>query len=579
MPTSAELERIEALIGRLLPLSTKRRGELIEAEEWNLLVGALLEIGRAALEVGADEVVPDHAHPDQVGIGWLDPRLRELLTGGGPLNDTAVSLVNLRRDLTGVVSRLDLADSAVADVRSKVNLVSTQVLQRESDLDRLDRKVIGAAESRADVADLRLDLDSIRSQVDVAVKVSSQLEVGGAPLDVQALLGRVRTLEQLRDSLTRADGALLDAAEFDRQVADLKTSLVTQDVLTSSLAALRDDVLDRTGGGAGGIDRDQLLADARAAAAETSAASVDSLGSQLRAELAGRLDGIEPLVSREVERATQGLADSILADAQETLGVRFEEQARELGARVDSTLDQRLGELKETVGSELEAVRERIGAQVGEMMRSELDAQLGRALEGISGRLQNVEQSVDELRRRGITDEIARDALATQLAQVVREQEASRSSLRDELLGRMTALSDGLPVIVTAAVDDAQAATRSELNARVDAMRRDLQGELAQVARDQATTEVQVLSTTIRSDLQGVIRQEVDASMATLRDQVRTDVGALQTRVAGLVADEVTRQTAGIPERVRAEFDAFRPELDRTIDASIRTRLDRPPIR
>ena len=41
MPTTAELERIEALVARMLPLSTKRRGELIEAEEWNLLVGAL----------------------------------------------------------------------------------------------------------------------------------------------------------------------------------------------------------------------------------------------------------------------------------------------------------------------------------------------------------------------------------------------------------------------------------------------------------------------------------------------------------------------------------------------------------
>jgi hypothetical protein len=579
MPTTAELERIEALVARLLPLSTKRRGELIEAEEWNLLVGALLEIGRAALELGEGGAVPDHAHPDQVGIGWLDPRLRELLSGGGALNDTSVSLINLRRDLTGVVSRLDLSDSAVADVRSKVNQVSTQVLQRDSDLDRLDRKVIGAAESRADVADLRLDLDSIRGQVDVAVKVSSQLEVGGAPLDVQGLLGRVATLEQLRDGLTRADGALLNAAEFDRQVAELKASLVTQDVLTSSLAALRVDVLDHRGGGVGGVDRDQLLADARAAAAETSAASVDSLGSQLRAEMTDRLGSIEPLVGREVERATRGLTDSVLADVEGILRVRLQEQAMELGGRVDATLEQRLGELKETVGSELDAVRERLGAQVSDMLRSELDRQLGRALDDISGRLHSVEESVDELRQRGIRDEFDRDALATELAQAVRDQDTARGSLRDELVGRMTALSDGLPAVVTAAVDNAQATTRSELNARVDAMRRDLQGELAQVARDQATTEVQVLSTNIRSDLQGVIRQEVDASMATLRDQVRTDVHRLQTRVAGLVTDEVTRATAGIPDRVRAEFESFRPELDRTIDASIGTRLNRPPIR
>ena len=574
MPTTAELERIQALVTRLLPLSSKRRGELIEAEEWNLIVGALLEIGRATLDLGEGGTVPDHAHPDQVGIGWLDPRLRELVSGSGPITDTSVSLVNLRRDLTGVVSRLDLADSAVADVRSKVNQVSTVVLQRESDLDRLDRKVLGAAESRADVADLRLDLDSIRGQVDVAVKVSSQLEVGGAPLDVQALVGRVGTLEQMREQLTRVDGGLLSAAEFDRQVADLKASLVTQDVLTRSLAELRDDVLGQRGGG---FDRDLLLADARAAATETSAASVDTLGSQLRAELANRFGGVEPLVSREVERATSGLTDSILADVEGTVRIRLDEQARELGASVDATLDRRLGELDERIGSELSAVRERLGAQVGDMLRSELDRQLGRALEDVSGRLRGVEESVDELRQRNLRIEVDRDVLTTQIAQVVRDEEVARASLRDQLEGRLTQVADGLPAIVTAAVDEVQAATRSEMNARVDAMRRDLQGELAQVARDQATTEVQVLSTNIRSDLQGVIRQEVDASMATLRDQVRTEITGLQTRVAGLVTDEVTRATAGIPERVRAEFDAFRPELDRTIEASIGTRLNRPP--
>lgn len=575
MPTTAELERIEALVTRLLPLSSKRRGELIEAAEWNVLVGALLEIGRATLDLGAAGAVPDHAHPDQVAIGWLDPRLRELVSGGGGLNDASVDLVNLRRDLAGVLSRLDVADSAVADVRSKVNLVSTQVIQRESDLDRLDRKVIGAAESRTDVADLRLDLDAIRHQVDIAVKVSSQLQVGGAPLDVQALLGRVTSLERLRDQLTRTDGAILDAGEFDRQVADLKASLVTQEVLTASLAQLRDDVLDQRGV----VDRDQLLADARAAAIEASAGSIDALGSQVRAEMADRFGGIEPLVVREVDRATRELTDSIDADLEGTLTARFAEQATQVGAQVDATLDQRLGELREAVGSELSAVRERLDAQVDDLVRSQLDRQLSRALGEISDRLQTVEESVVELRQRNLRIEAFQESLATQLVQAVRDQDIARTSLREELDGRLTQLVDGLPATVTAAVDAAQAATRSEMDARVDALGRDLQGRLAQVARDQATTEVQVLSTSIRGELQGVIRQEVDASMATLRDQVRTEITGLQTRVAGLVTDEVTRATAGIPDRVRVEFEAFRPELERSIDASITTRLNRPPIR
>jgi hypothetical protein len=41
------------------------------------------------------------------------------------------------------------------------------------------------------------------------------------------------------------------------------------------------------------------------------------------------------------------------------------------------------------------------------------------------------------------------------------------------------------------------------------------------------------------------------------------------------VANEVTRVSADIPRLVAAEFEAFRPEINRVVDTRI-TRLDRP---
>ena len=74
MPTVAQLDRLKALVDRLTPLTQIQRGELIRAQDWNDVVGTLLEVARAVL---ADEVtpqtVPPHEHPDQVKTSLARP--------------------------------------------------------------------------------------------------------------------------------------------------------------------------------------------------------------------------------------------------------------------------------------------------------------------------------------------------------------------------------------------------------------------------------------------------------------------------------------------------------------------------
>ncbi|HVF13859.1 MAG TPA: hypothetical protein VM942_04620, partial [Acidimicrobiales bacterium] len=62
---------------------------------------------------------------------------------------------------------------------------------------------------------------------------------------------------------------------------------------------------------------------------------------------------------------------------------------------------------------------------------------------------------------------------------------------------------------------------------------------------------------------------------------------ANENRVGGLVADEVRRTTAGLQRLVKEEVDALRPDLIRTVDERVDTRLgggtgggtvNRPPI-
>ena len=77
MPTVAELERLQALVGQLVPLAETQRGELIRAQDWNTVVGALIEVARATLSADATETVPPHEHPDQVRPGCPASRRRD----------------------------------------------------------------------------------------------------------------------------------------------------------------------------------------------------------------------------------------------------------------------------------------------------------------------------------------------------------------------------------------------------------------------------------------------------------------------------------------------------------------------
>src|SRR5258708_31522869 len=105
MTSVADSERLKALVDRPLPLSSRARGQVIAADDWNAVVGALLEVARAVVQEGTDSTVPEHTHPDQVALGWLDPRLRTLIERG-PLSDpTSTSRVTAVERQAGLLGR------------------------------------------------------------------------------------------------------------------------------------------------------------------------------------------------------------------------------------------------------------------------------------------------------------------------------------------------------------------------------------------------------------------------------------------------------------------------------------------
>lgn len=564
MPTVAEIERLTALLERLAPLSSKQRGELIEADDWNVLVGALIEVGRAALATDESTTIPDHDHPDQVGIGWLDPRVRTLVTGGG-VKDPAVEtgFVKLRRDLGSMTKRIDRVNQELASSRVRINEVATNDLVRATTLTTLNRKVLGAADDRGDIADLRGTLRTLETEVARAVEVGSRLEIDGEAVDIGNLVARVGEIETLRERLTQPSGELLDASAFERRLLELESTLVTESELTSAIDGIR-------GGVGNDFDIDSVLVTARDVSRETATAAVGSLGTELRSEISGRFGDIGPTVDNSVDaavgRATASLTDEILSAARSDFNNAISELDTSVRSDFDTLVEQRIAATNDRLDARLAEIPTVVGAEVA--------LGLENVLGEVVGRLDGMQEELGGLGGRVTTNAATVVEMNTSLAQARREDTAARVALRTEMLGRVTEVESQIGGRIAEVVDEARSILRTDLEATVAAARRDLEVRLAGVARAAAVTEVQVLSASVRTDLQSVVRQEIAASLVDVRAEISGEVAGLSQRVSGMVANEVTRATANIPNLVRDEFTTFRPEIDRIVD----TRITRPPL-
>lgn len=554
MATVAELERLESLLERLIPLADKVRGELIEADDWNLLVGSLIEVGRSTLSDEAS--IPDHEHPDQVGVGWLDAQVRELVTGGG-LKDPGVEtqFLKLRRDIDAMRRRLDALSNGLDSSRARIEEVSTNDLIRERAVTTLNRKVLGAADDRSDIADLRTTLRTLETEVVRAVEVGAQLEVNGEPLDVAGLVSRVDEVETLRERLTQANGELLDAIAFERRLSDVETSTVSESDLTSALEDFRETV------GSGSLDLDRVLDESRLASRETATAIAELMANDLRTEVNTRFNEIGPTVDLAVDRRTASLTDDVLTT---TRSERADELAASEGAvrsDLQALIDRQIAATNETVSSRFAEIPDLIAGEVS----GRLDEGISGAIGEIGSRLDGLDADLGRLGDQLSESSRSLETLETSLGVALRREAAERARVRTELLGRIAQVEIEIGPRIQTVVDESRAILRTDLEATVAAARRDLEGRLDRVAREAAVTEVQVLSTSVRTDVQSIVRQEIGATLADVRTEMTTEVDSINRRVAGLVANEVARATADVPRLVRENFETFRPEIRRMI--------------
>ena len=278
-PTASELSRLTALINRLLPLADVKRGDLITADNWNQVVGTLIELSQIVLAEGSNTSVLPHQHQDEVKLAWLEPSLRQLIQAG-PISDPASksALTNVERAVERLRERMIALDENLASLRKRMDEVRTLDLQRENEVIGIRRTIDGLADARKDVFDLRTSLDTIKAGINTTLEAADKLTVDDELVDFTTLLDRLGQMEELFNTLKLADGTLLNAQVLDNRLAEFANRYIDEEELQAVLENQTVEVpqasLDKI--------RDELEGSLLASAREELQASIQQLDDALR---------------------------------------------------------------------------------------------------------------------------------------------------------------------------------------------------------------------------------------------------------------------------------------------------------
>jgi F0F1-type ATP synthase membrane subunit b/b' len=566
MPTVAELERLQALISRLTPLSQRQRGELIQSQDWNTLVGTVIEVARAALAESAHEAVPPHEHPDQVKLAWLDPRLRTLIERG-PLSDPSATakLSELDRRINRVPTQLSDVQNTLQDFRDQVNAVVSRDLQRESDLTVVRRRVEGLPNTQDDILTLRQDLSGIRTNVQRVLDLSDSLTVNGQPVDFSALTNRLNSLESLREQLRTPSGEFLDATRLEQRLTELTNTLVTEAELDAALNSRPGRISDAQ------------IADLRAQLSGSLSndlrVSTGQLRQELQAEVANRLAQVDGLVSQAIASSLPNISESVLGGIRAEINTNLQTQLESF----QTTLNQRFTEVEGRL-------TQTFGQQADVLVASALDRQLPDRLGQLQSSLAGLSQQFTQLQTQLGEQTTRLNGFDTRLGQVdtrlagldnrvetgFRNEAAARGALRDTVLQEIDRRNGDLMTGIDSRFEQLTEQTKQQIGEAISPLREELRSELGSIARESAIVESRAAINEFRGELRGVVQDELTALTPQLQESFvsRDDFNRLSQQIDTNLAtkSELVSQQTQISQTTvsQADFQRFQTQVSDT---------------
>jgi len=535
--TPQDLQRLQALLNQLQPLSHVQRGELIRAEDWNTLVGSLSDIVRVVLGQAGADVVPSHSHLDQVTAVWLAPGLREIMERG-PLADPATQsrLVNLEARLRRMTDQLDGANQRVDEFRGRLTDVITRDLAREAAVTKVQRAVDNVIDPRPDLQAMRSSLAAVQRDLGVAVEAASRLQVNGQVVDITGVVQRLDELVGFRERFRASTGELLDAAGIEQRLVELGNKSVAHgeldDILKNRPVVVSDEALAGVETRLGASLREQVNA------------SLGAATEQIRGEVNNRLAGVNDLVSRAVNDALPGLSQTITGNLNAAI-----ETAR--AAAIDAATNKATATLatrEQAIRTDLNAAVADLRAGIPGAVQAQVAQQLPAQFASLRNDLAAISTRLDAVSAQGGRHEQTLAQQATVLARLDQDSSTIRNDLRQLVLTEIDTATKKL----SGTLDDRLKTLDTQQQERIDALSRDLRTQVTEAATkaatDAAANEGRALRTQLLAEIRTVAREEVAVSV---RDNVRVAVNEAVSQqfaaVPGMIANELRRTsvTAG----------------------------------
>ena len=534
MPTTEDLQRLQALLKSLEPLGDAQRGELILAEDWNALVSAVAEIARSVLAADSVPVIPPHEHLDQVTQAWLAQQLRDLIEKG-PLSDPAMQgrLSNLELTLKRLSDRVDASANTVDDFRGRLTDVSTHDLERQADVTRVSRALDNVVDPRPDLQAFRNTLSVVQKDLSTVQEAASKLVLNGQVIDVGQIAGKVSALETFRDGFKAANGEILDAAAIERRFSEISVGFVRPEDLNN---ALKDRQFE--------ISAEQLTAlEGRLTTNITD--QVNSKVAGFRGEVLGEVDGrfgtVGDLVGARLNDALPGVTQSVTSNLQPRI-----DAARQ--AAVDAAVTA----AQQSITARESAVRTDFNAQLSDLrasvqlsVRAEVAQSIASQLTGLQTSVANALDRLDAISTRAAKADDLAQSQAAAIARLTQDAAALKNDIRTSLLSEIDLRFQA----ANRTIDDKIAAFSKTQNDRLDVVTRDITNqaldEARRVANETASNATASTRAQLMAEMRAIAREEAGSAV---RDQVKVSVAdAVKeqfTTIPGLISQEV-RRTVG----------------------------------
>lgn len=556
MATSGSSAFFAELAARLRPLGEKARGMRLTADDWNSLVGvmvdALLKIGRAQDETRAEldrSYAPiHHEHIGEVTHAWLDPALlKEIAEGSGS------QAINDRLD--ALQKQIDDCRQFSNDARAKADSFGNTVAWQETQIIELQNRLNGLDNFRPmlDQVTIRMDAiaanhtsfrrvhNSFKTEVTSLAELRGQLtDAGGAPIDVSGLAQRVTELDSLRDHLAGVDGTPIRVRDLQSQLFELADRPAGGEELDRRLADIRAELtqVEQETEARHQILRGELTTASSEAIAELKA-GLDRAAADSRS---AAVEATADLVRAAETRLATSFIDEI-GTTRTTLAATLRQQAA-------TVVDERLAGLDTRIEGLIGTRATQLSTQLSDQIRTSLDTRLAQGMADATGRIDTKFAEVET--RLTATAQSIPQQITQGLASV---ESTLRTRVDSQIRTKTTAMNEALTrqinqkvtTGINAGLVDVRAASSQAVADRLA----DLDTRIAASVSSATRTLPDQIAVTVDTRLQQAnISGQIDAAKFELRNQLRTEIA---TTAATLQQNNVTALSSAVVN-LRSEF-------------------------